>query len=199
MSGAEVIVGLVLGVLPLIIKAAESYKKIGEVIATYRKYSKAVHIFSIELSTQKTIFQNECTLILAEVVDNPVPLNEMFSQPAGAVDSIRLSLRNNRNMDQLSERMIGRILDSYKQLEVLLELIAQNLEQIYENIQQYQSSRPDVSAHSACQARYSLKLTALLDLIEKINQLQNLGTQPSSEISLLNGDNGTPGQDWTLG
>lgn len=161
MSGAEVIVGLVLGVLPLIIKAAESYKKIGEVIATYRKYSKAVHIFNIELSTQRTIFQNECTLILAEVVNNPVLLNEMFSEPAGAENSIRLSLRNNPNTEQLSERMIERILDSYKQLEVLLKLIAQNLEQIYEDIKQYQSSRPDVSAHSACQARCPLKLRAL--------------------------------------
>lgn len=149
MSGAEVIAGLVLGVLPLIIKAAKSYKKIGEVIATYRKYSKAVHIFNIELSTQKTIFQNKCTLILAEVVDNPVVLNEMFSEPAGVEGSIRLSLRNNRNMDQLAERKIERILDSYKQLEVLLKLIAQNLEQIYEDIKECQSSRPYVSTHSA--------------------------------------------------
>lgn len=158
MSGAEVIVGLVLGVLPLIVKAAESYKKIGEVIATYQKYSKAVHIFNIELSTQRTIFQNECTLILAEVVSNP---DEMFSEPAGAEDSIRLSLRNNPNMEQLSERMIERIHDSYKQLEVLLKLITQNLEQIYEDIKQYQSSRPDVCAYSACQARSLLKLRAL--------------------------------------
>lgn len=149
MSGAEVVVGLVLGILPLIIRAAESYKNIGEAIATYRKYSKAVHIFNIELSTQRTIFQNECTLILAEVVKNPVVLNEMFSEPAGAEDSIRLSLRDHSNMGQLSERMNKRILDSYKQLQVLLELIAQNLEQIYEDIKQYQSSRPDVSAHSA--------------------------------------------------
>lgn len=67
--------------------------------------------------------------------------------------------------------MIERILDSYKQLGVLLELIAQNLEQIYENIKQYQSSRPDISVQSACQARYPFKLTALLDFIEKINQL----------------------------
>lgn len=149
MSGAEVIVGLVLGVLPLIIRAAESYKKIGEVIATYRKYSKTVHIFNIELSTQRTIFQNECTLILAEVVNNPLVLNEIFSKPAGAEERIRLSLRDNSNMEQLSERMNKRILDSYKQLEVLLGLIAQNLDQVYEVIGQYQSSRPDVSAHLA--------------------------------------------------
>lgn len=57
--------------------------------------------------------------------------------------------------------MIERIFDSYKQLEVLLKLIAQNLEQIYEDIKQYQSSRPDVSAHSAGQALCHLKLTAL--------------------------------------
>lgn len=156
MSGAEVIVGLVLGVLPLIIRAAESYKKIGEVIATYRKYSKAVHIFNIELSTQRTIFQNECTLILTEVVKNPLILNEMFSKPDGAEERIRLSVRDNSNMEQLSERMNKRILDSYKQLEVLLELIAQNLDQVYEDIGQYQSSRPDVSADSALSLRGSL-------------------------------------------
>lgn len=199
MSGAEVIVGLVLGVLPLIIKAAESYKIIGEVIATYRKYSKAVHIFGIELSTQRTIFQNECTLILAEVVDNPLLLHTVFSEPASAEHSIRLSLRNNRKLEQLSERMNRCILDSYKQLKVLLELIALNLEQIYEDINQYQSSRPEVGAYSTCQARCHLKLTTLFGFTEGINQLQNLGTQRSSEISLLNGENGTPEQDWTLG
>lgn len=93
---------------------------------------------------------------LAEVVKNPVVLHEMFSEPAGAEASIRLSLRDNSNMEQLSEQMNKRILDSYKQLEILIELIAQNLEQIYENIKQYQSSRPDVSAHPALSLSGSL-------------------------------------------
>lgn len=153
MSGGEAIVGLVLGVLPLIIRAVESYEKIGDVVATYRKCTKAVHIFSTELSTQKTIFQNECTLLLAEVIDNRWLLHEMFSQSAGAEHSMRLSLRNNWDLERtLREHMNGRTRNSYNQLVALLDLIAQNLEEIYEDTKQYQSLRPDVSAHSACQA-----------------------------------------------
>lgn len=171
MSGGEAIVGLVLGVLPLIIRAVESYEKIGDVVATYRKYSKAVHIFSTELSTQKTIFQNECTLLLAEVVDNRWLLHEMFSESAGAEHSMRLSLRNDWDLERkLSEHMNGRTRNSYKQLVALLDLIAQNLEEIYEDTKQYQSSRPDVGAHSACQARCAQKLTTLSYLTERINR-----------------------------
>lgn len=170
MSGVEAIAGLVLGVLPLIIKAVESYKKIGDVVATYRKYSKAVHIFSAELSTQKAIFQNECTLLLADVVDDRWLLHEMFSESTGAERGIRLSLGNNRNLERkLSVHMNRRIGNSYEQLVVLLGLIAQNLEEIYEDTKQYQSL-PDVGTHSACQARCTLKLTTLSHLTERINR-----------------------------
>lgn len=183
MSGGEVVVGLVLGVLPLIIRAVESYEKIGDVLATYRKYAKAVHIFSIELSTQQTIFQNECIWLLAEVVDDQWLLHEMFSESAGAA---RLSLKNNWNLERkLLEHMNGRTHNSYKQLVALLDLIAQNLEEIYEDIKQYQSTRPDVGANTVYQACCAPNLTSLSHPTERINPFQSLGTGRSYEVSLL--------------
>lgn len=41
MSGTGEAVGVALAVLPLIIKAVESYKKIGDLGSTYRKYSNS--------------------------------------------------------------------------------------------------------------------------------------------------------------
>lgn len=150
MTGVEA-VGLILGVLPLIIKTVESYEKIGELIGTYRKYSKAVSKFNIELSTQRTIFQNECTLLLSEVVDDRRVLREIFSEPVVA-NSVRTSLQNNENLEhKLSQRMNERVHDSYKQIAATLRRIGDTLNSIYEETKGYHeqlgddTSRPSVS------------------------------------------------------
>lgn len=64
MSGAEV-VGLVLGVLPLIISAAEHYEDVFRPIKRYRHFAPEFELYQQLLGTQKTIFRNECHLLLA--------------------------------------------------------------------------------------------------------------------------------------
>lgn len=64
MSGAEV-VSLVLGVLPLIISAAEHYEDVFKPIKRYRNFAPEVKLFQQAVGTQKTIFRNECHLLLA--------------------------------------------------------------------------------------------------------------------------------------
>lgn len=142
-------VGVALGVLPLIIEAIKSYEKIGDLILTYRRYSKEVRKLNTELAVQKAIFQNECVLLLSQVVDNERALYEMFKEPT---HGLRKRLLTDASLDQkLMQRMNGHVHDSYKQIVALLELIQQSLEQIYGETKDYEgelgddASEPDVN------------------------------------------------------
>ena len=69
MSGAEVVAGLFLGVLPLVISAIEHYDDVLRPFVSYRNFtSKAQKIYD-ELETEKTIFRTECQLLLSTVVE----------------------------------------------------------------------------------------------------------------------------------
>ena len=123
MTGFEVI-GVVLGVLPLIAKAFDSYEKIGDMIGTYRKYSKAVGRFNTELAVQKVIFKYECVLLLSQVVEDGRVLHDKFKEPAYI---LRASLRKNEDLDwKLSQRLNERANDSYQQILAILGLIVQS-------------------------------------------------------------------------
>lgn len=158
MAGVEV-VGTVLAVLPLIVTAIEHYEKIGDLILTYRRYSKEVRKFNTELAVQRVIFQNECVLLLSEVVDDERALRDMFKEPT---HGLRKCLRDDDNLDRkLGQRVNERVHDSYKQIAALLELTQQSLEQIYEETKNYEgelnhdASKPDVNdiSLSTCVSR----------------------------------------------
>ena len=150
MSGVEA-VGLALGVLPMIIVAIEKYEKISDLIGTYRKYSKVVGRFSTELAVQRVIFQNECVLLLSQVVDDGRALHDMFNEPA---HSLRTSLRKDSKLNQkLLQRMNERAHDSYEQIVALLRLIGETLRQIYDETKGYRDNlgneaKPEVSYRS---------------------------------------------------
>lgn len=150
MSGAEA-VGVAFAVLPLIIKAVESYQKIGDLSDTYRKYSKVVKRFDIQLSTQKAIFRNECVLLLGD--DAKCYMHEIF--PDDRQHDVRPILTRNEDIwadGRISQRMNEREYDSYNQLAALLGHIGETLEQISDETQRYRqdqlgdnASRPNVS------------------------------------------------------
>lgn len=79
MSGAEAVAGLVLGVLPLLVSAAEHYEDAFRPFARYRKFSQEVQIFQKQFKTQKTIFRNECRLLLTTLTDRDVA-NQMLDE-----------------------------------------------------------------------------------------------------------------------
>jgi hypothetical protein len=55
MSGMEA-VGLVLGILPLIISAAEHYEDAFKPFKRYKKFAPELQLYQQQLGTQKTIF-----------------------------------------------------------------------------------------------------------------------------------------------
>jgi hypothetical protein len=98
MTGVEA-AGFVLGVLPLMISAAEHYEDVFRPFNRYRKFAPELELYQQQLGTQKTIFRNECHLLLATLTNrqtakdmlreckhfswNDPDLNERFSRQLG--------------------------------------------------------------------------------------------------------------------
>lgn len=67
MSGIESITFGVLGVLPLLISAAEHYNQCHHAFVRYRKFAAEVDRFQQHLKIQKTVFRNQCRILLGNV------------------------------------------------------------------------------------------------------------------------------------
>jgi hypothetical protein len=68
MTGVEA-AGLLLGVLPLMISAAEHYDDISRPFRRYLKFAPELKLYQHQLCTQKTIFRNECQKLLSMLID----------------------------------------------------------------------------------------------------------------------------------
>ncbi len=174
MSGFEII-GVVLGVLPLIITAIEDYEKIVGPIVTYRQYSKALKTFTTELNVQRDIFQNECIWILSRFVDG----HELEDMLKDSSHNLRNVIKQDRSLDVNVSSTIG---PHYGQLREILELIKASLDEIYEETKHLPEglSRPsraedkpiDVKAWKS-HVKQKMKLSLRKEsLNEKINDLR---------------------------
>jgi hypothetical protein len=65
MSGAETVIGLVLGVLPLLVSTAEHYDNVFRPFRRYKRFSKELKKFQQEFLGHRTVFHNECLLLLS--------------------------------------------------------------------------------------------------------------------------------------
>jgi hypothetical protein len=65
MSGAETVIGLVFGVLPLLVSTAEHYDDVLRPFKRYKRFSKEIKKFQQEFLGHKTVFHNECLLLLS--------------------------------------------------------------------------------------------------------------------------------------
>lgn len=63
-------VGLTLGVLPLLMAAAEHYDQCFRPFVRYKRIAKEADHFRDQLNIQKTIFRNQCRLLLEEIVEH---------------------------------------------------------------------------------------------------------------------------------
>lgn len=61
------VVGLVLGVLPLLVSAAEYYENVYRPFSRYRGFEPELKEFRNLLFTQKTVFRTECQLLLSSL------------------------------------------------------------------------------------------------------------------------------------
>ena len=86
MAGVET-AGLVLAVLPLLISSLQQYDHVTSCFARYRNFAPEVNRYQLRLKTQRTIYENECRLLLSNVIDR------------GAADLILDNASQNSNLD----------------------------------------------------------------------------------------------------
>lgn len=111
------IAGLVLGVIPLLISAAENYEITFQPFVTYRRHVKEVQRFTARLDAQRAIFHNECQLLLLAVGQNLTDILEDPNHPS-------------RSDQQLSNRLQGLLGSSYSTCVRTLQLINDTLEEV---------------------------------------------------------------------
>ena len=73
-------VGLALAVLPLIISAIEHYGGCTRPFSRYRDFTSRARHFHQKLNTQRTIFRNQCRLLLLEIVEQEIATEMMNDQ-----------------------------------------------------------------------------------------------------------------------
>ncbi|KAK1775126.1 hypothetical protein QBC45DRAFT_383982 [Copromyces sp. CBS 386.78] len=81
MSGFEV-AGIILGALPLIVTALESYTKTSEMMHTRRAYTREVKLLARGLETERVKLQNICEQLLIGIA-LPHKIEEMIEAPGG--------------------------------------------------------------------------------------------------------------------
>ena len=64
--------GIILAVLPLLVSAAEHYDDCLSPFIRYRRFASKVDRFQQKLSIQRTVFRNECRILLESVVEHDV-------------------------------------------------------------------------------------------------------------------------------
>ena len=82
MSGVEAVAGLVLGILPLLISAAEHYDDTLRPFERYKNFEKEADRFQGQLGIQKVIYRNQCRILLEEIIEHDVA-SSMLHGPSG--------------------------------------------------------------------------------------------------------------------
>ena len=125
MSGLEVGFG-VLGILPLIISAAEHYSDCFRPFIRYRKFSAEVDCFQRKLRSQKTVFRQQCLILLQNAT----------------LDDVAASMLDDRShpwwADQEIEQQLAEYLKGFRELCVeTIELIQERLEKVEKKSQEF--------------------------------------------------------------
>ncbi len=125
MSGLEV-VGVVLGVLPLLISAAEHYEDVFKPFKRFKKCAPELELYQQQLKTQRTIFMNQCQLLLTALTGRE-----------SAKDMLREKDHPSWNDNILKEKLAEQLGNSTEACEATVKLIAQKLKSIEEDAESF--------------------------------------------------------------
>jgi hypothetical protein len=126
MAGFE-IVGVVLGVLPLLSSAVGTYDNVYRPFVTqYKNYEPALKSLQLGLLTERAIFRNECRLLLRSSVE-PELVKDML-------EDLKHDAWTDNDIEQKVSQYLG---DSKKECEAAISLIRGKLLEILEEYQRY--------------------------------------------------------------
>lgn len=125
MSGSEV-VGVVLGVLPLLISAAEHYEDVFKPFRRFKKCAPELEMYQQQLKTQKMIFLNQCQLLLTALTNRE-----------SAKEMLREKDHPSWRDDALKRRIADQLGNSREACEATVQLIAGKLKSIEEDVESF--------------------------------------------------------------
>ncbi|KAL2071259.1 hypothetical protein VTL71DRAFT_12494 [Oculimacula yallundae] len=172
MSGLEV-VGVVLGVLPLLISAAEHYEDVFKPFKRFKKAAPELELYQQQLKTQKTIFRNQCQLLLTALISQHL-----------AKEMLKEKDHPSWQDDTLKKRIVEQLGSSREACEATVEMIVAKLKSIEEDAEDFgiilQESIPlrsfgDKAWRSRIQKKLKFcfsesRLSEYLDDLRKLNQ-----------------------------
>ncbi|RSL88528.1 hypothetical protein CEP51_001696 [Fusarium floridanum] len=105
MSGVELIVGVVLGSIPIAIEVYNRSSRVVEVFSTFKQYPREVSILDAKLGVQRTIFRNNAINLLTTITKDQEYVLEVINRPVSTTensDLVMASVYRNR-IDALEE------------------------------------------------------------------------------------------------
>ncbi|KAH7370409.1 hypothetical protein BKA65DRAFT_488374 [Rhexocercosporidium sp. MPI-PUGE-AT-0058] len=185
------IVGLVLGVIPLLISAVENYEVTFQPFVTYRRHAKEVLRFTAKLETQRAIFHNECQLLLQAVGQNLPDILRDPDHPA-------------RNDEQLSKRLQELLGSSYGTCVLTLKLIKDTLDEVTEEtkgfgglIEKKKSKGKSTFSLFRQKVKISFSKNRLTDIVNELRDYNKDLRRLSNQIRKLNSNSIQPPQPVT--
>jgi hypothetical protein len=117
-----------IGVLPLMLSAIEHYEDVFKPFKRYRKFDPEIELYQQQLGTQKTIFRNQCHLLLATLANRQT-----------AKDMLKEGKHPSWEDPDLNERF-SRLLGDYEAAyKNTITLIQVRLKEIEEKTQSFRS------------------------------------------------------------
>ena len=115
-------VGLVLAVLPVLISAVEHYEDCWRPLLRYSKFTLKFEHFQRRFKVQKTIFRNECRLLLESVLEDSIASRMLGDSAHRNWKSEAIEERIVRGLESSKEGCVEIITQVQEQLEVIDEI-----------------------------------------------------------------------------
>ncbi|RTE80656.1 hypothetical protein BHE90_004859 [Fusarium euwallaceae] len=92
MSGVELIVGAVLGSIPIAIETYDRSGRVFGVFSAFRQYPREVSILDARLGVQRTIFRNNAINLLTAITKDQESVLQVINRPASTISRLDLTM-----------------------------------------------------------------------------------------------------------
>jgi len=135
MSGVELIVGAVLGGIPVVLEAYDRYWAISRALSTFRHHSKELLSLDAALDTQKALFRSTVALLLRVVMKDPEQATGLLGSPGPWPADSFVVPHSTSKMTVLEE-----LFNAWKRV---LDQVHGSLQSICGTVEDFRSSRED--------------------------------------------------------
>lgn len=109
MSGVELIVGIVLGSVPIALEAYDRLGRTFKIFSTFKHYPREVSILEARLSAQRTIFRNTAINLLAAITRDRLGVENIVNKSSSSPvrEPLSLAPAYHNRIDALSESFVA--------------------------------------------------------------------------------------------